>query len=117
MLVTRTAFVSERFSLALNLKYGYCVLFLQIRDFGLSRIKRDTLVDVFSYGISKWEILTGEEPYADMHCGAIIGGIVKNTLQSPIPEYCHPDWRKLMEQCWSHDPESRPSFTEIKKRL
>lgn len=20
-----------------------------------------------------WEILTGEEPYADMHCGAIIG--------------------------------------------
>jgi hypothetical protein len=20
-----------------------------------------------------WELLTGEEPYADMHCGAIIG--------------------------------------------
>lgn len=23
-----------------------------------------------------WEILTGEEPYADMHCGAIIGKLV-----------------------------------------
>lgn len=23
-----------------------------------------------------WEILTGEEPYADMHCGAIIGKFV-----------------------------------------
>lgn len=23
-----------------------------------------------------WEILTGEEPYADMHCGAIIGKVL-----------------------------------------
>lgn len=23
-----------------------------------------------------WELWTGEEPYADMHCGAIIGKIV-----------------------------------------
>ncbi|TYI70628.1 hypothetical protein E1A91_D08G234800v1 [Gossypium mustelinum] len=116
----------------------------KVGDFGLSRIKRNTLVsggvrgtlpwmapellngsstkvsekvDVFSFGISMWEILTGEEPYADMHCGAIIGGIVKNTLRPPIPEHCDPEWRKLMEQCWSPDPESRPSFTEITKRL
>ncbi|XWS76131.1 hypothetical protein CRYUN_Cryun01aG0150200 [Craigia yunnanensis] len=116
----------------------------KVGDFGLSRIKRNTLVsggvrgtlpwmapellngsssrvsemvDVFSFGISMWEILTGEEPYADMHCGAIIGGIVKNTLRPPIPEHCDPDWRKLMEQCWSRDPESRPSFPEITNRL
>ncbi|KAL1158452.1 hypothetical protein V6Z11_A08G225300 [Gossypium hirsutum] len=116
----------------------------KVGDFGLSRIKRNTLVsggvrgtlpwmapellngsstkvsekvDVFSFGISMWEILTGEEPYADMHCGAIIGGIVKNTLRPPIPEHCDPEWRKLMEQCWSPDPESRPSFTEITNRL
>eukprot|EP00257_Ricinus_communis_P017497 XP_015575946.1 dual specificity protein kinase splB [Ricinus communis] len=116
----------------------------KVGDFGLSRIKRNTLVsggvrgtlpwmapellngssnrvsekvDVFSFGISLWEILTGEEPYADMHCGAIIGGIVKNTLRPPIPDSCDPEWRKLMEQCWSPDPDSRPSFTEVTNRL
>ncbi|KAM3683501.1 hypothetical protein ACJW31_12G152500 [Castanea mollissima] len=116
----------------------------KVGDFGLSRIKRNTLVsggvrgtlpwmapellngsssrvsekvDVFSFGISMWEILTGEEPYANMHCGAIIGGIVKNSLRPPIPEHCDPEWRKLMEECWSPDPEIRPSFTEITNRL
>lgn len=37
-------------------------------------------VDVFSFGIVMWELLTGDEPYADLHYGAIIGMLVK--LQS-----------------------------------
>ncbi|PHU21439.1 hypothetical protein BC332_06546 [Capsicum chinense] len=116
----------------------------KVGDFGLSRIKRNTLVsggvrgtlpwmapellngnssrvsekvDVFSFGITMWEILTGEEPYANLHCGAIIGGIVNNTLRPPVPQRCDPDWGKLMEECWSPDPEARPSFTEITNRL
>ncbi|KAL6535154.1 hypothetical protein OROMI_026528 [Orobanche minor] len=116
----------------------------KVTDFGLSRIKQNTLVsggvrgtlpwmapellngnssrvsekvDIFSFGVAMWEILTGEEPYIDMHCGAIIGGIVNNTLRPRIPERCDPEWRKLMEECWSYDPSARPSFTEITKRL
>ncbi|KAL3517776.1 hypothetical protein ACH5RR_020365 [Cinchona calisaya] len=116
----------------------------KVGDFGLSRIKHNTLlsggvrgtlpwmapellngntdqvsekVDVFSFGIAMWEILTGEEPYADMHCGAIIGGIVKDNLRPPVPEECDPYWRKLMEECWLSDPEARPSFSEITCRL
>ncbi|KAI7758372.1 hypothetical protein M8C21_013733 [Ambrosia artemisiifolia] len=116
----------------------------KVGDFGLSKIKRNTLVsggvrgtlpwmapellngssnkvsekvDVFSFGIVLWEILTGEEPYANMHYGAIIGGIVNNTLRPPIPKDCDGEWRKLMEQCWAPNPMLRPSFTEITKRL
>ncbi|KAK3432535.1 hypothetical protein EUGRSUZ_D00034 [Eucalyptus grandis] len=116
----------------------------KVGDFGLSKIKRNTLVtggvrgtlpwmapellngssnkvsekvDVFSFGIVLWEILTGEEPYANMHYGAIIGGIVNNTLRPPVPNYCDPEWRLLMEQCWAPDPVARPSFTEIARRL
>ncbi|KAJ6307617.1 hypothetical protein OIU76_017417 [Salix suchowensis] len=116
----------------------------KVGDFGLSKIKRNTLVsggvrgtlpwmapelldgnsnrvsekvDVFSFGIAMWEILTGEEPYANMQFGAIIGGIVSNTLRPRIPENCDAGWRKLIEECWSFDPEARPSFTEITNRL
>lgn len=42
---------------------------------------------------------------------------MKNTLRPPIPERCDSEWRNLMEQCWSPDPEIRPSFTEITNRL
>ncbi|KAM7498717.1 hypothetical protein LguiA_023131 [Lonicera macranthoides] len=116
----------------------------KVGDFGLSKIKRNTLVsggvrgtlpwmapellnggsnkvsekvDVFSFGIVLWEILTGEEPYANMHYGAIIGGIVNNTLRPNVPNWCDHEWRRLMEQCWSPNPMVRPSFTEITRRL
>jgi tRNA A-37 threonylcarbamoyl transferase component Bud32 len=116
----------------------------KVADFGLSKIKRNTLVsggvrgtlpwmapellngssnkvsekvDVFSFGIVLWEILTGEEPYANMHYGAIIGGIVNNTLRPNIPNGCDPEWRRLMELCWAPNPVIRPTFTDITRRL
>ncbi|GLT49479.1 hypothetical protein SLA2020_230310 [Shorea laevis] len=116
----------------------------KVADFGLSKMKRNTLVtggvrgtlpwmapellhgssskvsekvDVFSFAIVLWEILTGEEPYANMHYGAIIGGIVSNTLRPPVPSDCDPEWRLLMEQCWAPDPVARPSFNEVARRL
>ncbi|XP_027368938.1 uncharacterized protein LOC113874890 isoform X2 [Abrus precatorius] len=116
----------------------------KIGDLGLSKVKQHTLVsggvrgtlpwmapellsgksnmvsekiDVYSFGIVMWEVLTGNEPYADMHCASIIGGIVNNTLRPQIPTWCDPEWKSLMESCWASDPAERPSFSEISKKL
>ncbi|XWS70668.1 hypothetical protein CRYUN_Cryun03dG0066500 [Craigia yunnanensis] len=116
----------------------------KIGDLGLSKIKQRTLVsggvrgtipwmapellnaknnlvtekvDVYSYGIVMWELLTGEEPYTDFHSEEIIAGIIKGTLRPEIPSWCDPAWRLLMERCWSTDPDSRPAFSEIAKEL
>ncbi|KAM7266816.1 hypothetical protein ACFE04_008982 [Oxalis oulophora] len=116
----------------------------KIGDLGLSKVKQHTLVsggvrgtlpwmapellsgksnmvtekiDVYSFGIVMWELLTGEEPYADMHCASIIGGIVNNTLRPQPPTWCDPEWRSLMESCWACDPAERPSFAETSQKL
>ncbi|KAI3409304.1 Protein kinase domain-containing protein [Psidium guajava] len=116
----------------------------KIGDLGLSKIKQKTLVsggvrgtipwmapelfnnndnmvtekvDVYSFGIVMWELLTGEEPYANLRSEDIIAGIIKGTLRPEIPSWCDPAWRSLMERCWSADVNSRPTFSDIAKEL
>lgn len=79
----------------------------------MSGTKVSEKVDVYSFGVVMWEILTGEDPYDGMHYGGVIGGILSNTLRPPVPTSCKPEWRKLMEQCWSTEPGRRPSFSEV----
>ncbi|KAL5729519.1 mitogen-activated protein kinase kinase kinase [Ranunculus cassubicifolius] len=116
----------------------------KIGDLGLSKVKHKTLVsggvrgtipwmapelltcekkmvtekvDVYSFGIVMWELLTGEEPYAHTCPEKIIAGIIKDGLRPEVPTWCEPVWRLLMEICWSSDPTSRPSFAKIVKEL
>jgi serine/threonine protein kinase len=116
----------------------------KIGDLGLSKVKQHTMVsggvrgtlpwmapellnsksnmvsekvDVYSFGICLWELLTGEEPYAEMKAHSIIGGIMDNSLRPQIPTWCDPEWKALMQSCWSPDPKDRPSFSEISQKL
>ena len=45
-------------------------------------------VDIWSYGVVLWELLTGEVPYRNVDNSAIIYGVGSNRMHLPIPKTC-----------------------------
>ena len=45
-------------------------------------------VDIWSFGVCLWELLTCEIPYRNVDSSAIIWGVGSNSLQLPIPSTC-----------------------------
>lgn len=74
-------------------------------------------VDIWSYGVVLWELLTCEIPYKDVDSSAIIWGVGSNSLNLPIPSSCPDGFRILVKQCWSAKPRNRPSFKHILMHL
>ncbi|KAK3578064.1 hypothetical protein CHS0354_032712 [Potamilus streckersoni] len=74
-------------------------------------------VDIWSFGVVLWELLTGEVPYNDVDSSAIIWGVGRNSLHLPIPSSCPDGFKLLMKQCWSIKPRNRPSFRQILMHL
>ncbi|GAB0097019.1 Mitogen-activated protein kinase kinase kinase [Sergentomyia squamirostris] len=74
-------------------------------------------VDIWSYGIVLWELLTCEIPYKDVDSSAIIWGVGSNQLKLPIPETCPDGFKLLLKQCWELKPRNRPSFKIISNHL
>uniref|UniRef100_A0A3B5MBP1 Mitogen-activated protein kinase kinase kinase 12 n=1 Tax=Xiphophorus couchianus TaxID=32473 RepID=A0A3B5MBP1_9TELE len=70
-------------------------------------------VDIWSFGVVLWEMLTGEIPYKDVDSSAIIWGVGNNSLQLPVPESCPDGFKILLRQCWTCKPRNRPSFRQI----
>uniref|UniRef100_A0A8C5HX88 Mitogen-activated protein kinase kinase kinase n=1 Tax=Gouania willdenowi TaxID=441366 RepID=A0A8C5HX88_GOUWI len=70
-------------------------------------------VDIWSFGVVLWEMLTGEVPYKDVDSSAIIWGVGNNSLQLPVPESCPDGFKILLRQCWNCKPRNRPSFRQI----
>ncbi|KAK7915565.1 hypothetical protein WMY93_011326 [Mugilogobius chulae] len=70
-------------------------------------------VDIWSFGVVLWEMLTGEVPYKDVDSSAIIWGVGNNSLQLPVPDTCPDSFKLLLRQCWNCKPRNRPSFRQI----
>ncbi|XP_072308143.1 mitogen-activated protein kinase kinase kinase 12-like isoform X1 [Eucyclogobius newberryi] len=70
-------------------------------------------VDIWSFGVVLWEMLTGEVPYKDVDSSAIIWGVGNNSLQLPVPDTCPDSFKLLLRQCWNCKTRNRPSFRQI----
>ncbi|GAB6019108.1 hypothetical protein CHUAL_000729 [Chamberlinius hualienensis] len=68
-----------------------------------------TLWEMFSYGFQPWAALTGQQ---------ILEAIDEpNFHRLEQPELCPKDYYSLMIKCWQHDPNWRPTFSEIQTLL
>lgn len=74
-------------------------------------------VDIWSYGVVLWEMLTCEIPYKDVDSSAIIWGVGNNSLHLPIPSTCPEGFKLIVKLCWSVKPRNRPSFKLLLNHL
>lgn len=74
-------------------------------------------VDVYSFGLILWEMVSGNIPYEDMTPIQAAYAVVNKNLRPAFPKDCAPAMRALIEQCWSYQPEKRPEFWQVVKVL
>ncbi|KER21103.1 hypothetical protein T265_10496 [Opisthorchis viverrini] len=73
----------------------------------------DSKSDVWSYGITLWEVYSyGERPYRDMK-GAQILAMLDQGLRLSKPSRCPESIYGIMQQCWHFEGVRRPTFAEL----
>ncbi|XP_020535437.1 serine/threonine-protein kinase STY8 isoform X2 [Jatropha curcas] len=77
----------------------------------------DHKVDVFSFSVVLWELLTGKLPYEHLTPLQAAVGVVQQGLRPSIPKHTHYKLVELLERCWQQEPSLRPEFSEILELL
>ena len=74
-------------------------------------------IDIFSYGVILWEIITRDQIFNQYKSVDDIKKNVLNGIHPKIPNYCPKEFKKLIQRCWDNSPINRPPFSYIKERL
>jgi serine/threonine protein kinase len=85
-----------------------------LRD-GITQPTYTSKADVYSYGMTCYEVLTGLIPF-DGHPRADYS-LVLSGNRPQLPTYVSDDVADLITRCWHQEPEQRPEFLDICHKL
>ncbi|KAK4564758.1 hypothetical protein RGQ29_006718 [Quercus rubra] len=74
-------------------------------------------VDVYSFGIVLWELITGMLPFQNMTAVQAAFAVVNKGVRPIIPTDCLPVLSDIMTRCWDANPDVRPPFMEVVRML
>ncbi|RIB13421.1 kinase-like domain-containing protein [Gigaspora rosea] len=69
--------------------------------------------DVYSFGIIMWMFTSGHLPFRDHRYDTDLALKIFNGSRPQIINGTPSCFTKLMQRCWNHDPEQRPTYSEI----
>ncbi len=72
------------------------------------------MADVFSFGMTFFEVLTGKPPFSDLDD---LQKRINEGERPKIPEMCPPMLEFLIQNCWDEKPQARPTFAQICRML
>mmetsp|Transcript_25684 Transcript_25684/g.44151 ORF Transcript_25684/g.44151 Transcript_25684/m.44151 type:complete len:202 (+) Transcript_25684:2-607(+) len=81
--------------------------------------KYNEKADVYSYAMVLFEIICYEVPFQELGPSEVTNAVCSGARPSldAVPPDCPDKLMELMISCWTQDPRSRPSFTQIRTAL
>lgn len=69
--------------------------------------------DVWSFGVTCWEIFARAEPFPEMDALTVAFAVGRDGQRLEVPHYVPEGIQQIIYQCWETEPESRPDFDQI----
>ena len=104
------SYYQTNFNANLRLPIAWCALE------AIHELRFTSASDVWSYGVTLWEMFTyGFVPWAGLSGRQILEAVdVPNCRRLAQPDAC-PDavFDAIMRACWNHEPKTRPTFAQL----
>ncbi|KAL4221059.1 hypothetical protein ACF0H5_019321 [Mactra antiquata] len=102
-------YYQSNFSINLKLPIAWCA------PECINYLKFTSSSDVWAFGVTLWELFTyGFQPWSGMSGQQILDAIDSPNYQRlERPDLCPKNYYDLMLKCWDHEPENRPTFSEM----
>ena len=71
------------------------------------------MVDVYSFSMVLWHMLTRQPPWAGLSNSSFQAKELTETYRPPIPAWCPAPYKELIEVCWDSNAYKRPTFQAI----